>query len=90
MRERARETWKNLLKIEKNRYSIFIFSTQFRGTIEYSLAVVRGEDTILKQNKQNKIKMPWSTLKRKITSSEIQVPEGQHFTDWLCRRHVHK
>jgi hypothetical protein len=55
-RERERDTWKNLLKIEKNRYSIFIFNTQLRGTIEYSLTVVRGEDTILKQNKQNKIK----------------------------------
>lgn len=43
-----KNTWKNFLKIEKNRNSILILNPQFGRTIKYSLTVVWGEDTVVK------------------------------------------
>ena len=51
---KRKKTWENLLQLEKNRYFIFIFSHQLRGTIKYSLDVVWIEDTIHKQNQTKK------------------------------------
>ena len=53
-KERKQITWKYLLKIEKNRYPIFVLLLQFGITIKHSFTIVWGENTITtKRQKRN-------------------------------------